>query len=203
MKKVLLATNNKAKIERYENLVKIAGLSVLLETPKSVGIEIIDVVEDEKTLEGNALKKARAYFGKVEIPILSNDTGFWVDGEGLIDAPKRVALQGEDENALSIEEKGKLMAQFWKNIATKYGGKVDAAWIEAFVLIDTKGIVSTVHTKREVVLTNQEHGKTHPQFPIRALYYSKATGKPSLQQTKEEEMLEMKPIVDALKELLG
>lgn len=196
--KILLATNNEGKIERFKNLLKHIDSSIELHTPKELGVEVVDVEESGTTLAENAELKARAYFGKVNIPILSNDTGFYVEGEGFVDAPKRKALGEASEHVLTKEEIAERLLNFWKGIATKHGGKVDAAWVEVFVTIYPNGDVKRADSRREIVLTDQEFGKAHLQMPVRALYYSKTTNKPSIQHTEEEEILEMKPVIDAL-----
>ena len=196
--KILLATNNGGKIERFKNLLKQIDSTIELCTPKELDIDIIDVEENGATLAENAELKARAYFGRVDMPILSNDTGFYVKGEGFVDAPKRKALGKTSEHNLTQEEITERLLNFWKGVATKHGGKVDAAWIETFVVIYPDGSVEKADSRREIILTDQEFGKAHPQMPVRALYYSKTTNKPSIQHTKEEEMLELKPIINAL-----
>lgn len=200
--KILLATNNDGKIERFKNLLKQVDSSVELYSPKELGIEVIDVEENGATLAENAELKARAYMGKVDMPILSNDTGFYIEGEGFVDAPKRKALGETNEHTLTKEEIAERLLSFWKGIAKKHGGKVNAAWIEAFVVIHPDGSIRKADSRREVILTDQEFGKAHLQMPVRALYYSKTTNKPAIQHTKEEELLEMKPVIDALVKVL-
>lgn len=200
--KILLATSNGGKIERFKKLLTHTNLDIELFTPKELSIEILDVEENGETLAENAEIKARAYLGKVEMPILANDTGVYVEGEGFIDAPKREAL-GVDESTLTPEEITEKLLSFWKNVATKHGGKVDAAWVEAFVVIYPDGSVKRADSRREVVLTDQEFGKAHPQMPVRALYYSKTTNKPAIQHTEEEEILEMEPVIEALVSVLN
>ena len=202
-KEIFLATHNEAKIQRFKNLLEQTGLDIKIYTPKDFGLEHIEPEENGKTLAENSEIKARAYFGKVNIPILSNDTGFWVEGEGLIDAPKRTALGETAKGNLTKEEIAKTLLNFWKDIATKHGGKVDAAWIEVFTLLNSDGTICAEESKREVVLTNQVFGESHIQFPMRALYISKTTNKPSIQHTKEEELLELKPVTDALLKILS
>src|SRR6185503_18889963 len=102
--KIFLATNNHGKIERFKNLIKQAIPNTQVYTCEDLGIEPIDVVENGKTLEENAILKAKAYLGKVDIPIMSNDTGFYVEGEGFVDAPKRKALGDSDENQMTKEQ---------------------------------------------------------------------------------------------------
>lgn len=201
--KLFLATNNEGKITRFKNLLKQVDEDIKVFTPADLNIEGIDVLENGKTLAENAKLKANAYLGKVDMPILANDTGFYIKGEGFVDAPKRKALEGTDENALSKEEISKKLLNFWKEVATRHGGKVDAAWVEAFAVVYPNGEIKEAESRREIILTNQEFGIPHMQMPIRALYYSKTTNKPAIQHTREEEISEMKPVIDALNEVLG
>ncbi|MBN2198048.1 hypothetical protein JW698_02575 [Candidatus Wolfebacteria bacterium] len=203
IRKIFLATKNQAKIQRFKNLLNQAGLNVEINTPGDFGLENIDPEENGKDLAENAEIKARAYFGKVSIPILSNDTGFWVENEGLIDTPKRAGLNGKDEKSLTEKEVSEALLKFWKNIAKKHGGKVNAAWMEEFVLLKPDGKKRVARSKREVILTNREFGTPHIQMPIRSLYISKTTNKPAIQHTKEEEFIELKPIINALKKILS
>lgn len=201
--KILLATNNKGKIERFKKLIKYISSDIEVLSPDELGINIIDVEENGKTLMENALLKANAYLGKVDFPILSNDTGFYVEGDGFVDAPKRKALEGVDENELSEEEIYKRLLNFWKSVATRHGGKVDAAWVEAWVLLYPNGEKNKVESRREIVLTDQEFGTPHINMPVRALYYSKITNKPAVLHTEEDEIIEMEPVIAALRNVLG
>ena len=201
-REIFLASNNEGKAERYRRLLGATDLDIVLRTPKDFGLEHIEVEENGKTLAENALIKARAYFGKVPLAILSNDTGFWVEGEGLAVAPKRITLNGRDEHELSKKEIAQSMVEFWKGIATKHGGRVEAAWLEAFALLDPDGTVHTTDAKREVILTDQVFGEPHIEMPVRALYISKVTNKKAVEHSEEEERREMKPVIDALSKIL-
>jgi hypothetical protein len=200
--KIFLATTNSAKIERYKNLLKQTGLEVEVFTPKDFGLENVKVEETGKTLLENAKLKALAFKDKVKMPILSNDTGFWVEGEGFVLAPKRTALAGESIEKKSKEEIAKFIIEFWQNLANEHGGKVDAAWLESFVGVGVDGKVYNTDSKREMILTNEVVGQPSLDMPIRALCISKATTKYSLLHTQEEELLEMQPLIQALKKLL-
>jgi hypothetical protein len=179
------------------------GLSFEIYAPKDFGLEYIDPKEEGGTLKENAEIKARAYFGKVSLPILANDTGFYVEGEGFVHAPKRKALDNTDETTLTKEQIAEKLLGFWKNIAKKYGGKVDAAWLEVFALLEPNGEIHFSDSRREVILTDQVFGDPHIQMPVRALYISKTTNKPAVQHTEADELQELKPITDALRVLLS
>jgi inosine/xanthosine triphosphate pyrophosphatase family protein len=177
-------------------------MDIELLTPKELGIEEIDVEEKGETLKDNALLKARAYLGKTDLPILANDTGVWVEGEGMVTAPKRIALNGRDERDMSKEEIAEAMRGFWTGMANKYGGEVSAAFPETFALVMPDGTEKTADVRREITLTNKEFGTPHLSFPIRSLYISKTTGKPAVTHTQEEEDAELAPVRNGLLSLL-
>lgn len=201
--KLLLATNNKGKLERFKRLIKHIDPNIEALSPDDLKIDVIDVEENGETLLDNALLKANAYLGKVDFPILSNDTGFYVEGDGFVDTPKRTALEGASEKELSEEEISKRILNFWKSVATKHGGEVDAAWVEAWVLMDPNGGIKKTESRREIVLTDKEFGTPHIHMPVRALYYSKITNKPSILHTESDEIKELEPILEALRSILS
>lgn len=75
-KKLLLATTNQGK--QAEMRALLANSGILLLTPQSLGMQL-EVVEDGKTYEENALLKARAFCLASEMPALADDTGLEVD----------------------------------------------------------------------------------------------------------------------------
>lgn len=200
-KDILIATSNHGKAERYRGLVRHIDSEIILHMPQDLGIKPIEVKEN-RTLKENAEQKALAYLGKVSIPILANDTGFYVKGEGLVENPKRIAM-GENGREVSHEEVCEAMISFWRGIAEKHGGRVEAAWIDEFAFVMPNGSVRRETAQRDVVLTSTVFGQAHVQLPVRALYISKATGKPAVLHTQEEELLELAPIMKALARLLS
>ncbi|MBO6522377.1 MAG: RdgB/HAM1 family non-canonical purine NTP pyrophosphatase [Balneolaceae bacterium] len=79
MDKLVLASRNKNKIAEMKALVSDLGIKVYsaLDFP-----ELEEVDEDQDTLEGNALKKARYVHQHTGLPSLSDDTGLEVDALG-------------------------------------------------------------------------------------------------------------------------
>lgn len=199
---ILLASNNDAKAERLSRLVAYVDPRFSMSLPSKFGLTPCEVNETGATLLENAILKASAYTGMTNLPVLSNDTGFFVEGEGFVLAPKRESLQGADTTVLTKDEIASRMRAFWKSIATKHGGEVNAAWLEAFVVRYPDGQIVTAESRRDVILTNQELGPAHPEFPVRALYYSVVTGKPAALHTPEQEHQEMVPVIEALRVVL-
>lgn len=75
MKQLLLASGNRDKALEFKDLLAPLGVS-LLTLNEITGAE--PAVEDAETLEGNALKKARAGFRHSGIPAVADDTGLEV-----------------------------------------------------------------------------------------------------------------------------
>jgi leucyl-tRNA synthetase len=199
---VVFATNNKSKIIRMQKLFAATGLPIMLKTPEDIGIKDFDVVEDGKTIQENAEKKARALAEKTSLAVFADDTGFFIDG-AMIDPVmvKRNALNGVDEKSLSVEEIAARMQKYYADIATARGGKVDAEWRNALCFVTPEKVAVHVEAVRPVVLTSESHGNVDPYFPLRGLYISKATGKYVLEQNEYEEMHELQPITDGIKKL--
>ena len=76
MKQLLLATNNRHKVNELKALLTGVPVEVVtLEQFPSVS----ESVEDQETIEGNALKKARDVYRQTHVPTLADDTGLEVD----------------------------------------------------------------------------------------------------------------------------
>lgn len=76
---LVLATRNPGKVAELHALL--GGLPVVLRTPADFA-GAPEVEEDAPTLEGNALKKARALHAHTGLPALADDTGLEVDALG-------------------------------------------------------------------------------------------------------------------------
>ncbi|OGG40235.1 hypothetical protein A2116_02295 [Candidatus Jorgensenbacteria bacterium GWA1_49_17] len=201
---VVFATNNVGKMKRMQKLFAAAGLKVTLKMPKEVGIEQNDVVEDGATLRENAERKASQIAKKTALPVLADDSGFFINGAEIDPVTvKRNALAGTDEKTLTIEEIAELMQKYYKNIASSYGGKVEAEWRNALCFVRPDKKTVCVEAVRPVILTNESHGKVDPYLPLRGLYISKATGKYVLEQTEAEEIQELQPIIDGVERIFN
>jgi len=74
MEEIILATNNKGKLEEIKQILKDKKIISL----KDAGIEI-DVVEDKDTFEGNAIKKASEISKMTGKTCIADDSGICID----------------------------------------------------------------------------------------------------------------------------
>jgi XTP/dITP diphosphohydrolase len=102
---LILATANRGKTEELRSLL--SGLAVdvrsLLEYPEIGAIE-----EDADTLEGNALKKARAVATATGLPALADDTGLEV--VALAGAPGVRSARFAGDHASEVDNRKRLLA---------------------------------------------------------------------------------------------
>lgn len=76
MKKLLIATNNKGKVQEIQELLKNIGIELV--TPADINLNL-DVVEDGHTYADNAIKKALAFAQASDMVSLADDSGLEVD----------------------------------------------------------------------------------------------------------------------------
>ena len=69
--KLLFATGNENKYQLMKRRLKeLENVEVIM--PKHINIKI-DVNEDGKTAEENAIKKAKAYYNETKLPVIAED----------------------------------------------------------------------------------------------------------------------------------
>jgi XTP/dITP diphosphohydrolase len=76
MKTIVLASRNRDKIKELRDTL--SNLGVELKSTYDFP-SLKEVIEDQPSLEGNALKKARYVYEKTKLPALADDTGLEVD----------------------------------------------------------------------------------------------------------------------------
>lgn len=108
--KIIFATGNRHKLEEIQALI---GSAAGLSTPADHGITE-EIPEDQPTLEGNALQKARYIYERTGMNCFADDTGLEVealDGEPGVYSARYAALAGagtghsaEDNMTLLLEK---------------------------------------------------------------------------------------------------
>ncbi len=103
--KILLATNNKHKIEELKS--KLVDTKIEIFSPLELGITDLEVIEDADTLKGNAFLKAKAFYKKSGMPSISDDTGLFV--EALNGEPGVYSARYTGDNATFEDNCNKLL----------------------------------------------------------------------------------------------
>lgn len=124
MKELYVASKNKHKIEEIQKKLNPLGYHVLSLMDVDQNLEII---EDQDTFEGNALKKAMTLYKMVNKPVLADDSGLIVDA--LDGAPGVYSARYAGEN-VTYDENNQLLLE---NLQTTV--ERDARFITVMVLV--------------------------------------------------------------------
>ncbi|MDL2311136.1 RdgB/HAM1 family non-canonical purine NTP pyrophosphatase [Peptostreptococcaceae bacterium OttesenSCG-928-C18] len=147
MKKIVVASHNRGKVEEIKNLLKNLNVEVL--TISDI-ITIDDIKEDADTLEGNAKIKAEYIHNIVGGYTLADDTGLFV--EALDDKPGVHTARFAGENCSEQDNRDKLL-KVLKNEKNR-----NAIFKTVLVLIDEKGKEYVVEGTCEGSISEKEIG---------------------------------------------
>jgi XTP/dITP diphosphohydrolase len=110
MIEILLATRNHGKVKEINAILK--GLPIIIKSLSDYP-NLPDVIEDGKTLEENALKKAREVYEATLLPTIADDTGLEVDYLNKMPGVFSARYAGED---VSYEENNKKLLKALENV---------------------------------------------------------------------------------------
>jgi len=102
---ILLASNNKNKHKELSKIFQESGSKHTLIVNK----DIPDVIEDKNTIEENAKKKAEEYYEIFKSPIISDDSGLFVDA--LDGRPGVHSKRYAGLNSTDVENNQKLISE--------------------------------------------------------------------------------------------
>jgi inosine/xanthosine triphosphate pyrophosphatase family protein len=202
-KKFYFASGNRSKIARLRRIFRWISEEIGENLRLEAVPEQIEVDENEATLEGNSLKKALVYKGKYDIPVISLDSGIFIKEEEIDPVKvKRNALHGEPETKFTKKEISQKVHAYYQDIARKHGGEVDFYFKDVYTILWPDGSHRQASAVRRYTLTTIAKGPL-TEFPLKSLYFSKATGKRPFEQTEEDEQLELKPVREAILKLIS
>ena len=104
--KLLLATNNQAKVREYKSLLQDIPYEVVTPAEQDISIVVEEVGEN---LEENAILKAAAFAAKSQLVSLADDSGLEVDALG--GEPGRLSARYAGEGASDIDRINYLLAR--------------------------------------------------------------------------------------------
>ena len=176
MPKLLLATNNNAKVREYKALL--ADLPYRLVTLADEGIDLV-VDEVGESLEENAHLKAVTLAARSRLITLADDSGLWVDALG--GEPGRLSARYAGENATDRDRVGYLL----KKLEVIPREKRTARFKCVIALATPEGKVEFCRGECEGLITFQSKGEHG--FGYDPIFYL-----PELRKTMAELTLEEK-----------
>ncbi len=146
MKKILLGTTNNAKIETIKSVS--SGLGFQFFNLKDFGLENYDVEETGKSEKENAFIKAKKYYELSKSPVLSIDTGLYLEGLSSDKQPGVFVRRLVGEKATDRE-----MTDYYKKLVKSLGGSVLGTWKVAYCFMknENENKIFEVETSRTFV----------------------------------------------------
>lgn len=154
--KLLFATGNENKYELMKSRLKeFENIEVLM--PKHINVKI-EVDEDGKTAEENAIKKAKAYYNQTKLATIAEDSGLWVEKFSKEDQPGLFVKRVNGREDLSDEE----IINCYINKLKSVGGQSNARYKTGIAVINEKGEVFSKTIDEELfIFTSNKNEKDY------------------------------------------
>ncbi len=182
MKKLLFATTNQSKINRFKEGLSKKGIELLSLDDLNLNIE---VAENGKNAIENALIKARAYQNLVDIPILAMDDNLFLKNVFENSQPG-TNVRRVDGKSLTDEE----MIKHYTNLVKKYGtdGKITARWVYGIAIINKMQEYTYTWSKSDFYLVSKPTEKRNVGYPLNSISINKKLNKYFTDMTEEDKL---------------
>lgn len=182
MKKLLFATGNQAKVNRFSKALLEKNIQIL--TPKDINVNL-SVDENGKDAIENALIKARAYYAKTKIPTLAMDDTLYLENVPN-DKQPGMYVRRVGGKTLSDDE----MISYYSNLAKEYGmdGKLTARWIYGMALINKGEEHTYTWSKEDFYIVDTPSNIINPGYPLNTISINKKLNKYFTDMTVEDKL---------------
>lgn len=156
--RLLYATGNEKKYELMQiRLKELKDIEVIM--PKHINMKI-NIVEDGKTAEENAIKKAQAYYNATKLPIIAEDSGLWIEKFSKEEQPGLFVKRINGREDLTDEEIINSYIEKLKRVS----GKSNARYKTGIAVINKKGKIFSKTIDEELfILTANKNDKGYIQ----------------------------------------
>ena len=132
--KILFASKNKNKFKEIKEIFKDSKFEIIFDD------DLEDVVEDKDTILGNAQKKSEEIFLKHDIPVLSDDSGLFVEALGNLPGVSTARYAGE--TASDQENIEKMLKNLSNEKNRKAFFKTVIYFFDGDIRLDTEGTLN-------------------------------------------------------------
>lgn len=179
-KRVLIATNNSAKVALYSEVLREIGLEAV--SPKELGISV-EVEENGKDEIENASIKAKAFHEASGLPVIANDSGLYIDKFSEEDQPKLLVRRFGGKERTDED-----MIEIYVSKLKAVGGESDGHYNVGLAVIDEDGNLFTKEFKPSRHFVSVPSEKRIKGFPLSSIAFDKKTNKYLSEMTNAEKI---------------
>ena len=176
--KILFATTNPAKVERYESKLTEKGIELI--TIKDLDFKL-DIDENGKNALENAYIKAKAYYDATNIITIGMDDNLFIEE---LPEEKQPGTHVRRINGKELTDDE--MIEYYTNLAKEYGGKLTAKWVYGMVIYNGKEEKEYTWSKSHFYFVDKPCDKRNPGYPLDSITIVPEYNKYYLDLTKEE-----------------
>ncbi len=200
--KVLFATHNESKVNRFKDNLKLFNIE--LESLNDYKVDM-EISETGKDVVENAILKAKGYYELTKVPTISMDDGLYIEGIPKELEPGLFVHRVNGKELKNNEE----MIDYYSKLIHEYGGKQKAKWVYGICVYSEKGYKTYTWERGRFYLVDKPCKEFNPGSPLNSLSIDKDTGKYLAQMTNDEKHFNdnynenevIKFLVSAIKEL--
>lgn len=171
MKKVLFATENESKCERFKNALLKNNIEII--TINDIDKKQ-DIIENGKDAIENALIKARAYAKVCDIPVFAMDDNLYIDN---LPKEKQPGMYVRRVNGKRLTDDE--MIEYYSNLAKVYGekGRLTCRWVYGIVIINNGHEYTYTWSKEDFYIVDKPSNKINPGYPLNTISINKKLNK--------------------------
>lgn len=156
--RILFATTNPAKVNKYADKLKEKGIELL--TLKDINQEI-DINENGKDAIENARIKAKAYYEVTKITTIGMDNNLFIEE---LPEEKQPGTHVRRINGKELNDEE--MIEHYTNLVKENGGKLTAKWVYGMVVYDGKQEKIYTWSKDHFYFIDKPSHKRNPGYPL-------------------------------------
>lgn len=171
MKKVLFATENESKANRFRNALLKNEIEII--TINDIEKKM-DVEENGKNAIENALIKARAYANSQDLPVFAMDDNLYIEG---IPENKQPGMYVRRVNGKRLTDDE--MIEYYSDLAHEYGddGKLISRWVYGIAVIKNGVEATYTWSKEDFYIVDKPSNKIKPGYPLNTISINKKLNK--------------------------
>ena len=171
MKKVLFATENESKCERFKNALLKNNIEII--TINDIDKKH-DIIENGKDAIENALIKARAYAKVCDIPVFAMDDNLYIDN---LPKEKQPGMYVRRVNGKRLTDDE--MIEYYSNLAKVYGekGRLTCRWVYGIAIINNGHEYTYTWSKEDFYIVDKPSNKINRGYPLNTISINKKLNK--------------------------